>query len=697
MDDRQLLAIVDDEFTSAMGAPDGDISTERAKAWNYYLSKPRGDEEEGQSSVVTSDVADIVDGIMPSLLRIFTTADNAVAFRPVGPEDEEAARQESDRVNHAIFSGNDSFETLYTWFFDALTQKNGIVKAWWDTTEEVTTETYEGLTIEELSTLLEDQELEPIERAERDANQDEEPGSDGLVHDIVFRRVRKTGKLCIDNVPPEEYRVSADTKKLSLNKARMVGQEREVPRSELIEMGFDPGLVEDLPTYLQSESGRGQLGGSEERSRYDRIDEQHDSAREKSMDLIQVREVYLRVDYDGDGRAELRKITTAGNTVLENEPVDRQPFHVISPQPLPHKHFGRASAERGMDIQEVMTTLWRQTLMNLYHTNNPGHAVYDMGMNENTLDDLLTTRVGKVTRFSRPIPESYAPMTVPFTAGASLPMIEWVEKMKRDRTGVSSMGETLDADSLKHVQQGAMTKALDKMLEKIETIARIFAETGIRSLALHCHELLSKHSEKAETIQIRNQWVDVDPRRWRTRYDMRVQIGLGLGTRDSRAALLEQIFQKQVAIVQGGGQNLLVKPDDVFATVQDIVRNANLPEGRYFSDPKGQLAPPPNEEQQQLQVQQQQLVQRQQQFDAAEMRVREGKLELDRQRALLETERKSDEFKHKRQIDNAELFLKAQKIRADIANAEDQQSLAVARLQLDALAASLAEQAEPVE
>src|SRR3546814_4127730 len=111
-----------------MGAPGGDIATERAKAWDFYLSKPLGNEIEGQSHVVTSDVADVVDSIMPSLLRLFTTADNLVSFDPVGPEDGEAAEQESDYVNYVFFKQNPSFEIPYTWFFDALVQKNGIVK-----------------------------------------------------------------------------------------------------------------------------------------------------------------------------------------------------------------------------------------------------------------------------------------------------------------------------------------------------------------------------------------------------------------------------------------------------------------------------------------------------------------------------------------------------------------------------------------
>ena len=138
--DKQIIDIVEAEFENSQGAPGGDISKERALAYDYYNRKAFGNEEEGSSKVITSDVSDVVDGMMPSLLRIFTTADNLVSFDAVGPEDERAAEQESDYVTHMFFKRNAAFEILFFWLFDALLQKNGYVKAWWDDTEEITTE-----------------------------------------------------------------------------------------------------------------------------------------------------------------------------------------------------------------------------------------------------------------------------------------------------------------------------------------------------------------------------------------------------------------------------------------------------------------------------------------------------------------------------------------------------------------------------
>lgn len=632
MTERELLALVDTEMSSAMGAPDGEISTERARAWDYYLSKPLGNEVEGQSKVVTSDVSDVVDGIMPSLLRMFTTADNLVFFDPVGPEDEALAAQESDYVNYIFFKKNDAFLILYTWFFDALVQKNGIVKAWYDESERVTTESYSGLTREQLFALMEDDELEPIERSEKI-----NPISGEVLHDIEFKRTTKEPRFMVENVPPEEYRISSDSRSLNPNAARMVGQERDIPRSDLIAMGFDEKIVNDLPACS------GQNDSNEEIARRDRTDDTRGSTADKSQQLVRVREVYIKCDYEGKGKSELRQLIVSGAHVLSNEPSDRQPFHVISPQPLPHKHFGRATAEKVMDVQKIATTLTRQVLDNLYHTNNPGHAVWEQGIGDNTLDDLLTRRVGGVTRFNRPVGESYAPMTVPFTAAASFPMIEYFDKVKRDRTGVNSDAEGLQPDQLKHIQQSVMGQSMDISRMKIEAIARIFAETGLKSLFLHLHELITKHQDKAQVVRLRNEWVEVNPESWKDRYDMTVNIGLGIGSRDQNNMHLQAIRDLQATIVQNGGMNLLVTPKNVYNTASEFVKNANLKDpALYFTDPGDSLAPPPSQEQEQLQAQQQELMQYQQRLDAKDQALKEQKMRMDYEVKLLEINEKKE-------------------------------------------------------
>jgi hypothetical protein len=289
-----------------------------------------------------------------------------------------------------------------------------------------------------------------------------------------------------------------------------------------------------------------------------------------------------------------------------------------------------------MDIQEVQTTLLRQILTNLYHSNMPGTAVWEHAIGENTLDDLLTTRVGRVVRFNRPVGESFAPMTTPFTGQGTFPMLEYFDTQKRDRTGVASDAQGLSPDALKNIQTSVLAASVDMSRMKIEAIARIFAETGIRSLFMHIHELCRKYQDRETIVKLRGKWVPVNPTEWRERTSMTVNIGLGIGTREQNLLHLNAIAEKQAQIAAAGGMNLIVSPKNVYNTCAELVKNANLktPE-MFFTDPGDKMAPPPNQEQMQLQQQQQALEQRRQQLDAADAQIKARKVELQGQETAL--------------------------------------------------------------
>jgi hypothetical protein len=670
--DEQVVEIVEAEFRDAMGAPGGDIADERAKAWNYYMRKPYGDEEEDLSKVVTSDVMEVVDGTMPGLLKLFTTQDNLLEFDPVYKrgEDpkmaEEKAKQESDYINHLFFKRNPAFEIMFFWMFDALVGKNGYVKCFWDESERVSNESYQGLSEGELLDLLQDDELEPIEREERsEALRDPATGEEVevTVHDVKFRRVSLRGKVCVENVPYEELRVSSEVRGMDLCKARMVGHERYVKRSELVEMGFKKKLVDELPGERRS------VKQSEDYARRDKIDDQRTHARDadKSQDDILLREAYIKVDMDNDGRAELKQVFTANGEKLSIEDADRQPFHTLCSSPLPHKHFGMSSAEKVMDNQLVTSTLTRQILNNLYHTNNPGHAVWEMGIGENTMSDLLTRRIGATTRFRRPPQESYMPMTVPFTAGESFPMLQWFDKVKRDRTGVSADSESMSPEALKHVQKTVQAEAEDIRKSKIELIARVFAETGFRTLFQHMHELVLKYQQDAEILKLRGSYVEINPAEWRDRDDMTVQIGLGIGTREQNNMNLQMIAGLQQAMIEGGGLNLLVTPQNLYQTAREFVANANFKKAElFFTDPGDKPAAPPSTEQEKLQKQQQEIEQRRQQLDAERQQVKQAELQLKAQQQQIDAQMKMMDLREKSEDREDKYAHENQKLQNDL-------------------------------
>ena len=202
---KDVVDLVNNEFQNAMGAPGGDVAHERAMALDYYMRKPFGNEDDGISKAVTSDVMEVVDGIMPPLMRMFTTQDNLLTFDGTSPDDEVKAEQESDYVSYQFFKRNPAFEIIFFWCFDALLQKNGYVKCFWDDNETTSNERYRGLSDDELLQLMSDDELEPVEREERvETYEIDGQTADMIVHDVLFRRVKKRGFVRVQNVPPEE-------------------------------------------------------------------------------------------------------------------------------------------------------------------------------------------------------------------------------------------------------------------------------------------------------------------------------------------------------------------------------------------------------------------------------------------------------------------------------------------------------------
>lgn len=651
LEESEIKSIINREFEEAEGKEGGTLSEERAKLYRYYEQEPFGNEIEGQSQVVTADVADIVDGIMPSLLRIFTLSDNLLDFAAVGPEDVEGAQQESDYVNYIFFKRNPAFLILYTWFFDAVLQKNGVVKSWWDESEEITKETYNGQSDEAMAALLEDEELELLEHTERT---EEVPfeyinpltgeammlDEETTVHDLVFRRTNKGGRIRVDNVPPEHFRISTDARSLDPSKARMVGEERVVTRSELVSMGFPKETVMALPSHTEQYAT-----SPERRARNRSAEEELGQGNDPSQEFVEFRECYIFLDIDEDGIAERSLIQMGGGELLNQEEVDDQPYAVLSPHPLPHKHFGKASAEKGMDIQLITSTLIRQSLDNLYHTNRPGHAVWEQAIGLHTLDDLMTTHVGRVARFTRPVNESWAPITVPFTAKESFPMIDYFQKQKADRTGVRNDSEGLDPETLKNIQSHVLTQASELSRMKIETIARIFAETGIKALFLRIHELTLKYQNKKDVIELRGGFIEVDPTEWRKRVDMTVNIGLGVGTKEQHILHLTDIWQKQMQARELGVK--AITDQNLYNTGLEIAKNAEFKRPElFFTDPKTiPEQPDPNQQMVQLQMQ---LEQARLELQNREMQIENERNKANHQIELMRLEQKelSDERQH---------------------------------------------------
>lgn len=654
---QNLKAILQAEIDNSIGFMESETVEDRKQALQAYLRQPYGNEVEGKSSIVTGEVAEAIDGAMPPLMRIFTGSDQIVLANPTGPGDEAGARQVSDYLNYIFLEDNQGVILMHDWFKDALMQKNGIVKAYWEDKEDVTKESYQGLSDDELTLMMQDEDLEIVEQDTQEFpvidpmgqpvfNEDGTPAMYGI-HDVKVSKKSKTGRVVIENVPPEEFLISKKGTKIATSP--FVAHRRMITRSDLIAMGFDEDIVNGLP------AGDALAYTPERVARFSPGEQPYDTqAEDKAMQEIEVFECYIRTDEDGDGIAEARQVFYAGNEILSNEESDYTPFYSVCPIPIPHKFFGNSLADRTVDLQLIKTTVTRQMLDNLYLTNNARVVAVEGQVN---LDDLLTSTAGGVIRAKSQ--GAVQQLVVQNVAQQSFPMLEYLDRVQSKRTGVTDASQGLDASILQNVTAAAVASMQQAGAGKIEMIARIFADTGVRDLFYGLLHLVTKYQQKERIIRLRGQFVAVDPRTWANKYDLTVNVGLGNGNRDQQMAMLQMVLAKQEQMIgQYGPANPFVSFGQYRGALGRMVEAAGFKDSAEFFKPitpeqDQQLSNPPPPQQppvppeiQAYMAKTQAEIEGQQAKFQADMQMQQTKmqadLEFERQKAMLELQLQRD-------------------------------------------------------
>lgn len=677
MSNDELASVLESEITGSVGYLAGDLSEQRREAMERYYGEPYGDEAPGRSAVVMTEVRDTVEGIMPDLVEVFLSHDRIVTFEPTGAEDEEAAEQETDVVNYVILQQNeDSFETFYDWMKDALLQKNGIIKYWWEDSTKKEQETYTGLTEPEYLQLVDDDDVEVVEHTEEVGEIDTPEGPMVVtLHDVKVETETDNGRVRLACVPPEEFLISR--RATTIEEAPFVGHKVMRTITELVEEGYDQAQLETL-------ANTDDLDFNEERvERFQNDDEypyRTDSV-DRSMWEVEVTECYFMVDFDGDGVAEFRKIVVGGssyeiltkNGEPDNEVFDGDsaPFASISSLRIAHKFFGLSIADLVMDIQRINTVLMRGVLDNQYLTNNPRKQVVEGQVN---LDDMMTSRAGGIIRV-KALGMIQDEVVQPI-AQSSLMVMEKMDALKETRTGWTKYNQGLDSDALNKTATG-VTKIMNASAKRIALIARLMAETGYRRMFLGVHELLRKHQNRPLSIKLRNGWVPVDPRSWRDRTDMTVNVGTGAGNADQRKADAAMVLGYQEKLAAYG----LVEPQNVFNAFEKMIeaigwRSADL----YMKPPQpvDPNAPPPEEqpnpEMMKLQMEgqlEQAKMQAQAQSDQmkAQMDAQESqaKMQMDQMQFQAEHALEQQKFEFEKWLETQKLELQSQEVGAEVA------------------------------
>lgn len=670
----ELKQITDQEIRQAIGGNlGGKLSESRRKAEYYYLGLPKGDlsppEIDGRSTFVDTTVRNQIEWMIPQLMKTFCSGENVVEFTAAKAGDEQKAEQATNYINYLFYKKNNGYSVLQTAIRDALLQKAGILKVWWDNREEETREEYVRLNEMDLALLMDDDEIEPIENKaypdEEDAEdrqkqidqlsqalmQAQDPNQAAqiqqaiaqiqsapskMLYDVTFKRTKKAGRVRIEAVPPEEFLISRKAK--SLLDATFVAHRVMRTISDLKAMGYknlDSVQSDDNQATYQAE-------------RIERLSWDDDMPylnqeavnTDPSMRIVWVTECYIKVDYDGDGIAEWRKVVRAGNEILENEECDQPPFVALIPIILPHRFFGLSIADLGMESQRLQTQLVRAQLDNLFLQVNGRYFAVEGQVN---LDDLLTSRPGGVVR-TKSIGAVGRLDQGMGDISSAMSMLEWTQDYVENATGWTRRSQGVGASALQAQTATGMNLIANRDDMRLDLIARNFAEGGVTDLFRMMLKLVCQYQDKEEFINVNGSWVAMNPREWKNQFDLNINVGLGTNNKEQHVQQLTNLLAIQRDALQIG----VATPANIYESAKELAKATGFKNGdKFFTDPAKNPQPQqPNPDELKLQSEQQK-------FQA------QAQLDIQKTQAQMEFER--EKLTMQSQIREHELALEAQK------------------------------------
>jgi len=558
MDEEQFRYTVKQAIDDSQTYIDSYLAPQRERAMSYYLAEPFGNEEDGRSQVVLTEVRDTVLAMVPSLLRIFTGGDKILEFVPKSAEDVAAAEQATDLVNHIFYQENPGFRILHDAIKDGLLLKTGILTWYKLDDEKVEHHSYSGLSPEEAAFITQDPEVSLDEFEEV---VDMMTGQ--TVISLKIRRITKTPRYIIESVPPEQFLI--DNEATSIDDAIYVARRKLATISELVAMGYPRDIIE-------MNAGTGGFEMNNEVITRNPADQSFfgiTNTTDETTDKVFYVESFIKVDKDGDGIAELHKVCTVGNGayILYDEIVNEVPFALLEPDPTPHTIFGQSIADQTMDLQLIKSSIMRNTLDSLAQSIHPRTVVVEGQVN---LDDVLNVETGAVIRARAP--GMVQPLTEPFVGQQALGVMGYLDEIKTQRTGISRASQGLDAEALQSTTRSAVQAQLSSSQERIEMIARLFAD-GIKRCFKGVLQMVIQHQDKPKIIRLRNKFVPIDPRGWDASMDMIVNIALGRGSDEQRMVFLQAILGQQKEIIANfGPYNPLVSLEQYRDTLAEITK-----------------------------------------------------------------------------------------------------------------------------
>lgn len=668
MDEDTLLTILQTQESLSAQFVWGTLAQERRAAQKEFYRAPYGNEEEGWSSIVTSEVQDTIEWILPDLLDMFLSTEDAVVFDPTEEADAKGAEEATQAVNYVFHKQNNGFLTLYTAFKDALTVKNCAVhwrketvrsrrkiavKQW--TPEQLAMELQEDddiIDVEQVQQPLMDLMGQPAVESQLVGDslggfQLNPNAGQPILQTLIsgtISRPEERQRIRVDAFEPDNLLVQRDWTSPMLEDCPYVARSMEVTWSELKEMGLTKGIepsdlaASTLPNIGEADDMRdGRRGLIDDDVRQSNEVERDDESLTRGFLRIE----WVLVDWDGDGVSERREIYRLHDKILSNEECDEVPIATGSPILVPHRWDGMSMAEVMSDLQMLKTEMTRAVVNNVNLANNPRKTVLldANGAPLANIDDVLDGRPGVMVRINRP--EALGSDVTPFVGGQALGVMEYFDQMAEKRTGVSKMQQGIDPNALRTDRTAYEAGQLNNAAKaRIKLIARVMAETVVKPIFKGILRLLTSGNMDPLSFRLGKEFVKLDPNEWRDSYDMTANVGLGTGDTDKRLAALGKIAQMQMSMAQSPLAEMFVTPQLLHKTMAETIKLSGFKNvADFIKDPGPQAQmpkPPPPPPDPKIQIEQMRIEAEAQRFQAESQQ--------DFRKAQLDDERKQREL-----------------------------------------------------
>lgn len=570
MDKKRFENAVRAAVTDADNYMEQEVAPYRLKSWMYWNGRTDLKAQPNRSKIVMTEVSDTVEQTVPQMMDMLYSEDDAVAFTSDGSEEQQKfAWQATQIVNHIFKNKNPGWLLTEDFVRDGLIAKTGVFKVTMREQAQVTEETFSGLSEDEFAVLASSdsvevlsQELVQSEMVVPDIPSDaagppppggptpSPPGPEAAApnsppgappppepHPMVepfipeptvtaTLRITKTKpEYCIETIAPEDFLINRAATSTEGTNYRLIGERRLMMVSDVVEMyGVSPKTAEKYSGY----EGADYEEQEREQRQYRNIYRHDHSSDDPSVKTIVVYELYMRIDEDGDGIAELHKVVALGDRaayIHSSELCSDHPYAVGTPYRIPHSVIGKSQADFTRDLQDINTQLMRQVLDNLAHVNNPRTEAV---ASQVEMNDLKDNRFGGVIRVRQP--NMIKAHEVPFVAGQSMPILDYMDQRKEQRTGISKESTALDASALQSSSEVGVRAVLGAAQNQIKMMARTMCETGMKEMYRKVLALIVIHQDEPMQIRVSGMPMEVDVEALREcDFDVRVNVASGLG------------------------------------------------------------------------------------------------------------------------------------------------------------------------